>query len=726
MSSPRLKLLWVLPLLWSALVCPQEPSGRKEGPLRKGPSFTASVYEVLVDVIATSHDMHVNDLRPDEFIIYENGSRQLIDSVELQSEGRARMIRSQADTGMVQPEDAIPRVNLITFLLDFTTTEFENQKYVLEAAARYVKLRLGPNDLVAVFATGSGGSLTPLQGFTSDRDLLLAALARRDVAGSAYAAERALLSSQISSASQAAASDASLAANMAAASGYTPAGAVSGSTTGSARAAAMMAQRIYNSYIAMRSFTNAMLARPLLAAIKSIAIAEREIPGRKTLIVFSEGFAVPRNVEGVLHDAVDTANKSNLAIYTVDTQGLYTKEKGQGGELDSLDAIQGRQRLAIAGGESLFDRARQVGSDQSESTLRFIANSTGGFLIRNTNNFDLSLQRINEDIGSYYVLAYRPANREFDGKFREIKVEVTRPGVSVRARSGYYADPPGDSLLLPDQRALFAAARAGKKPASLPVAVEADAFYQGPDAPVAVVTMEVPTDSLRFDERPSSTMEDSLQILGLITDGTGMPVATFGRPLPLQFSKDQLGAVRGGYVTHSEVVPLGRGQFTLELLVDEPSSGNYGYYTKTLGLDPPVEFSLSPLVLSKQVVHAGTEPGGDPLVTGEARILPSATRRFSNGERLIYYFDIYGAGAAASRGGVDVTLSMSKAGRPLAVKLPSYKIADRLAQGKYRIQVSKYVELAGLPPGDYAFKVTARDSASDSTASTESSFIIVN
>jgi VWFA-related protein len=64
---------------------------------------------------------------------------------------------------------------------------------------------------------------------------------------------------------------------------------------------------------------------------------------------------------------------------------------------------------------------------------------TGGFAIRNENNIGRALDAIQKDAGTYYVIAYSPANNEFDGKYRAIDVKVSRPGVSVRARRGYLA-----------------------------------------------------------------------------------------------------------------------------------------------------------------------------------------------------------------------------------------------------------------------------------------------
>jgi hypothetical protein len=76
--------------------------------------------------------------------------------------------------------------------------------------------------------------------------------------------------------------------------------------------------------------------------------------------------------------------------------------------------------------DNLCGRAREIGSDQADSTLRFVTAATGGILIRHTNDLFGALQRINNDIRSYYVLTYRPSNVVFDGAFRTIRVKTSR------------------------------------------------------------------------------------------------------------------------------------------------------------------------------------------------------------------------------------------------------------------------------------------------------------
>ena len=93
-----------------------------------------------------------------------------------------------------------------------------------------------------------------------------------------------------------------------------------------------------------------------------------------------------------------------------------------------------------------------------QESLNELAQSTGGFLIANTNDFKPAMARIATDIGSYYEAAYAPVVQEFDGKFRKIEVKVTRPGVTVQSRSGYFALPPGEgSALLPFEMPLLTA-----------------------------------------------------------------------------------------------------------------------------------------------------------------------------------------------------------------------------------------------------------------------------
>ena len=71
-----------------------------------------------------------------------------------------------------------------------------------------------------------------------------------------------------------------------------------------------------------------------------------------------------------------------------------------------------------------------------------LAAITGGrsFLLRDPKRLQTTLQAIVEDLGAQYLLGYAPSGPAEDrAGWRSITVQVTRPGVTVRARSGYLA-----------------------------------------------------------------------------------------------------------------------------------------------------------------------------------------------------------------------------------------------------------------------------------------------
>jgi VWFA-related protein len=56
-------------------------------------------------------------------------------------------------------------------------------------------------------------------------------------------------------------------------------------------------------------------------------------------------------------------------------------------------------------------------------------------------SIEVALHEIGSELHGQYVLTYRPTGTEATG-FHEIKVEVIKPGLSVRTRPGYYLPPP--------------------------------------------------------------------------------------------------------------------------------------------------------------------------------------------------------------------------------------------------------------------------------------------
>jgi VWFA-related protein len=52
---------------------------------------------------------------------------------------------------------------------------------------------------------------------------------------------------------------------------------------------------------------------------------------------------------------------------------------------------------------------------------------------------DAFYARILEEIRAQYQLGYASSNLATDGRWRRVEVKVTRPGLKVRSRQGYFA-----------------------------------------------------------------------------------------------------------------------------------------------------------------------------------------------------------------------------------------------------------------------------------------------
>jgi VWFA-related protein len=179
-----------------------------------------------------------------------------------------------------------------------------------------------------------------------------------------------------------------------------------------------------------------------LRTIRSlVAIANHleRVPGRKSLVWISGSFPVgwigrdavplpggPASPDPGLRPEIERAARalasSNLAVYPVDARGLRST-----GEYDP-------DRASISRQAQFADRA-------GFATMQTLAERTGGRAFVNSNDLGRALRRALEDARSTYIFGYEPSHEEWNGEFRRIEVKTTRPGVRLRHRRGYFAQP---------------------------------------------------------------------------------------------------------------------------------------------------------------------------------------------------------------------------------------------------------------------------------------------
>jgi VWFA-related protein len=163
-----------------------------------------------------------------------------------------------------------------------------------------------------------------------------------------------------------------------------------------------------------------------ISALSELARNMSGYQGRKNLFWVSESFPLALNTtQNFLGQTlpVDARRISNLlasariAVYPVSVLGLECRCVGK-----ALDP-------------------KFFASKSLKASMDDIAQQTGGEAIVENNDLAGAMRRSIEDGSSYYTLAYSPSNRHWNGKFRQLRVELHLPGYSVIYRRGYFATP---------------------------------------------------------------------------------------------------------------------------------------------------------------------------------------------------------------------------------------------------------------------------------------------
>jgi VWFA-related protein len=586
---------------------------------------------------------------------------------------------------------------------------------------------------MAVFALG--GTLRFLTDFTNDRDTLLAALKTTDVRGSAFAADRADLTAGISSGPETMTSPQPTVGAGAAAASAGPGMAAAGS----ASAEAMALKRIAAQYTALRSAIDRQQTREVLTAIRAIALGVKHIQGRKSLLLFSQGFVIPQLLFPELQSVVDAANRAQVAIYSIDARGMETRAvTGNLIHRDELTAALGpsedehnplaqQDRIRATGGENMFDRVSQVGHDQPESALRYIANATGGFLIHNTNDLAVGLARISEEMRTYYVLSYRPSNEAFDGKFRQVRVELRAPQLSVRTRAGYYAIPAGFELLTAEEYQVVAQWGAADPEARMPLYLRAGAFREPQKDYRVPVILEIPAAAVQF-EKNGENQRARLQILGLVRDAHNNLLMRFGGNTQFNATSAEYEVLKPGNISFVNTLHLpAGGSYSFEVLVKDLLSGRVARGEGGLYLrEQEPELALSTILLARDVEKAGSV-GGQFLSAGGVKILPSARCQFHNGDKLIFYFDVYNPQIQPDKNtDLAVDAYVLQGARRVNLQIPSYRLSQPVSELLPHVTVARFVQLTGLAAGDYSLVVNIKDGPAGRNLSAHAAFTVAD
>lgn len=290
-------------------------------------------------------------------------------------------------------------------------------------------------------------------------------------------------------------------------------------------------------------------------AMSSLAEGLRGYPGRKNLIWISEGF--PLNL---FPDALMGGEMLAIEDFSPVMEKIA----------DDLMAAQVAVYPISAAGVSINDQF------SPHTAMAGLAQRTGGKTFFNRNDLDMGVRTSLDDGSTYYTLEYYPQNKKWDDKFRHIGVKVTRPGLKLQHRDGYYGSSPnmryGDNVLahqLSDAMTIYAPAATG---------LVFQAAVMPPSAATqnrVMVNFAVDPHALAFQRGADDLEHATLSCMVWAYSGKGDPVRAEGTS-NAALKPDEYRQVMQSYFPCHRALDLKPGHYTLRLGVVDLNSSLMG------------------------------------------------------------------------------------------------------------------------------------------------------
>ncbi|HMG32991.1 MAG TPA: VWA domain-containing protein [Blastocatellia bacterium] len=676
--------------------------------------------EVLVDAIVTDKkNRTVPDLTAPDFEILEDGVQQKIVSFRYESKS-ADITAGDARQANAVPTD-IKSVNLVSLVLDAQTTR-DGALRARRAALDYIDNGMKPSDFVAVFGMDLG--LIVLAPFTNDKAAIREAVntftaheSKKYLAtANQVKAQLESIVEPLSDASKIAAADAI----------HDPLDLPAEPPTQDVKGGsdAIDANQVMRTTIAL---TGLRILRTFdryereyqgwrsVSALLAIINAQKNVKvARKTLILFSEGFAVLPAVKNQYLSIISAANTSGVTIYALDIAGLRLSspnaEAMQERDAAAVGRLRNRDPELVSGGTSALGRTEEIARMNNVTTLDELSEETGGYTIKNTNELSDGFRKIMDELGDHYTMTYLPSNQKYNGDFRHISVRLTRPGeYRIRARRGYYAlRTLDDAPVLSQEVPLLDQANSGNPSQDFPAYADALHFRGTERSAVVALYCLFPVSALHFDvDQKAKTFASRFGVLGLIRNSSNEIVRKVGQEFVLKGPSSQLEEIKQRPQIYNKLVLLPPGDYTLDTVIRDSVTGKGAVARSRFSVpdDGPDKLSMSSVVLSRGV-NALTEEQKKtrhPLyLEGQAYFVPNIEQTFSqNGDKnLLIHFNVYEPAGFTSP--VNATLSfVTKAG---VFTEASGALPPPDANG--RVPYSTSFRTSDFPPGDYDLKVT--------------------
>lgn len=643
---------------------------------------------VQVDVVVTKDGKPVTNLQAEDFEIFEDGKAQAITNFSYVSNVPAKLstkIENRAkdkNAAPVPPAKISPydQRRTVALVIDDLGMSWESIVRVRMQIKKFLA-DLSPNDLVAIIRTG--GDVGALQQFTNDPRLLQSAVEHLR---------------------------------------WNPC-----SRTGLYVFPPQGQQGDPTSICSMFN-----LGRTL-DSLKFIVRGMSFLPGRKSMILFSDSLPIedeerfgrfPGNNTGTppdpnqtpepgdsyyaqLHLVAELAIRGSVVIYSVDSRGLQytgltaadrltsTGQAGINNEINSILASRSRQMLIAREGADL------------------IARQTGGFLIRNSNDF--GIKQVMEDQEGYYLIGFKPGEDTFNREFHHIKAKLKRGGMTVRTRTGFFgftneeakptkfnaADQMNKALVSP-----FSPNDVNVRLTSL--------FVNDPAAgPLVRSLVYLDPHDLTFREQADGTHITHLDIRAMLFGDNGRVMGQQDQKGALRLNAaDYDRAMREG-LAYSFDVPLKlRGAYQFRVAVRDAISsriGAAGQFVEIPNLKDG-RLALSGLVarLDQRDTPEVSAPSG--IILDNSIATGPAVRRFPQGSNVKFSFAVYNASVEGRLAQLTAQVRIFRDGKIAFTGDPAPLNFQGQTDLQHLMSAARFHIDSSIPPGDYVFQVIVSES----------------